>query len=151
MFTQLEPGLLQKRNSQIELWKKVPLWASKIYLMTFRKYFEEYTLEVVKIGQTAFYETYDRILYNHAIFKEGKEKEYIKDTMFGYYDEIKVNTSAMLPSGKVDDIEKEVLRLWGPQDLEIPKMNGMSEMRKYSKERYAIASLIIEKNRYVKR
>ena len=70
--------------------------------------------------------------------------------MFGYFDEVVVNASAQLTTLLAVELEKKILKAWGAQDLDIPKINGMSEMRKYTKQRFAIAKNIIEKNRYVR-
>jgi hypothetical protein len=150
MIVNLDQSLLDKRNKNIPLYSKVPNWASKLYLMTFKKNIGGEVMEVIKVGMTDFEETYDRIIYNHQVFKEGKEAKWVEDTMYGYFDEVLVNSSAMLPSGKVRELEKQILHAWGVQDLEIPNIVGMSEMRKYTKQRFAIAKNIIEKNRYVR-
>ena len=145
----LDKSLIDKRNPDIPMFEKVPDWAAKLYLMTFKKNVGDQVLEVIKVGLTTFKDTYDRLLFNHQVFLEGKEAKWIEDTMFNYFDELVVNASAMLPLNKVKDLEKQILSAWGDQDLELPKINGMSEMRKYTNQRFAIAKSIIEKNRYV--
>ena len=148
MSITLDKSIFDKRNPNTLIYTKVPSWAAKLYLMTFKKRMEDQVLEVIKVGLTTFTETYDRIIYNHEVFKEGKEEGWVEDSMYGYFDEVVVNASAMLPKAKVKELEKQILKAWGDQDLTIPKINGMSEMRKYSNQRFAIAKNIIEKNRY---
>ncbi len=150
MSITLDQTLFNKRNPDTPLYEKVPSWAAKLYLMTFKKRIDGQMLEVIKVGLTTFTETYDRIIYNHQVFKEGKEEVWVEDSMYGYFDEVVVNASAMLPKNKVKELEKQILKAWGDQDLIIPKINGMSEMRKYTNQRFAIAKNIIEKNRYVR-
>lgn len=145
--------ILDKRNPNIPLYEKVPDWAGKIYLMTFKKNTGDQELKVIKVGLTSFKDAYDRLLFNDEIFQKGKEAEWVEDSMIGYFgeDDTVVNASAMLPMKKVKDLEKQILEAWGDQDLKLPKINGMSEMRKYTNQRFAIAKNIIEKNRHVGR
>lgn len=150
MAAKLDQLLVDKRNPDIPFFQKLPDWSEKLYLMTFRKFIVDEVLEVIKIGKTKYVETYDRIIFNHKVFVEGKEDSWVKDSMFGYFDEVVVNASAQLTTLLAVELEKKILKAWGAQDLDIPKINGMSEMRKYTKQRFAIAKNIIEKNRYVR-
>jgi hypothetical protein len=70
--------------------------------------------------------------------------------MYEYFHNGSVVASTQLPTDKAKNLEKEILEKWGPQDLELPKMNGMSEIRKYTPQRYAVAKNLIQKNRYVR-
>ena len=142
----LDKTLLEKRNTNTELWQKVPTWARKIYVFQFKKGVHTF----LKVGVTDYMEAYDRIIANHAIFKQGKEEAWVKTTMFEYFDEIKIMTSAMLPQEKANKLEEIILLAWGVQDLNLPKMNGMSEIRQYTLPRLKQARAIIEESRYKK-
>lgn len=140
----LDKTLLEKRNPSTKLWTKVPNWARKVYVFQFTKDEEKF----LKVGVTDYMEAYDRVIANHAIFKEGKEKDWVETTMYEYFDDIKIMTSAMLPKDKANKLEEVILTNWGDQDLKLPKMKGMSEFRKYNYPRLRQAREIIDENRY---
>ena len=140
----LDKTLLEKRNPSTELWKKVPDWARKVYVFQFTKDEEKF----LKVGVTDYMEAYDRVIANHSIFKQGKEQDWVETTMYEYFDDIKIMTSAMLPKDKANKLEEVILTNWGDQDLKLPKMKGMSEFRKYNYPRLRQARAIIDENRY---
>ena len=142
----LDKTLLDKRNPNTVLWQKVPDWAMKIYVFLFEKQGERF----LKVGVTSYMEAYDRILANHAIFKEGKEKDWVKTTMVDHFDSVAIQTSAMLPKDKALALESVILNAWGEQDVKLPKLKGMSEFRKYDFKKLSQARAIINENRYVK-
>ena len=69
--------------------------------------------------------------------------------MIDYFDSVSIQTSAMLPKKKAYDLEQIILEAWGPQDLQLPKMKGMSEFRAYHFSKLSQARAIINENRYV--
>lgn len=142
----LDKTLLDKRNPQTELWQRVPDWAMKIYVFLFTKGEEKF----LKVGITSYMEAYDRILANHAIFKEGGEKDWVETTMVDHFDTVSIQTSAMLAKDKAKSLENVILKAWGDQDLNLPKIKGMSEFRQYNYGRLSQARAIINEHRYVK-
>ena len=136
--------IIEKRSPATELWAKVPSWARKVYVFQFTKGSEKF----LKVGVTDFMEAYDRVLFNHGIFKEGKEKDWVETTMYEYFDDIKIMASAMIKKETADKTEKIILKGWGDQDLKLPKMKGMSEFRKYSYARFKLARAIIDDVRW---
>lgn len=129
--------------------EKVPDWAHRVYLVTFRRTIDGVEESYIKIGITSYTEVLDRILVAHQAFLEGRDS-WVLTSMYEYFHNGSVIASAQLPTDKARELEKEVLEKWGPQDLDLPKMNGMSEIRKYTPQRYAIAKNLIQKNRYVR-
>ena len=144
MADTLDKTLLEKRNPSTELWKKVPDWARKVYVFQFTRDGKKF----LKVGVTDYMEAYDRVIFNHAIFKEGKEQDWVETTMYEYFDDIKIMASAMLTKDKANKLEEVILTNWGDQDLKLPKMKGMSEFRKYNYPRLRQARAIIDENRY---
>ena len=69
--------------------------------------------------------------------------------MVDYFDSVSIQTSAMLPKSKALALEQTILSAWGPQDLQLPKMKGMSEFRSYHFSKLSQARAIINENRYV--
>ena len=142
----LDTTIFEKRNSEIELWTKVPDWARKVYIFLFTRGDEKF----LKVGKTDYMEGYDRVLANHAIFKQGKEDAWVETTMYEHFDTIKMMTSAMLVKEKADKLEKTILKVWGDQDVKLPKMKGMSEFRKYSYDKLKQGRAIIDDARWIK-
>jgi len=140
----LDKTLLEKRNPSTELWQTVPNWARKVYVFQFTRNDEKF----LKVGVTDYLEAYDRVIANHSIFKQGKEKDWVETTMYEYFDDIKIMVSAMLTKDKADGVEKIILKEWGEQDLKLPKMKGMSEFRKYTYPRLKQARAIIDDVRH---
>lgn len=140
----LDKTLLEKRNPSTNLWQTVPDWARKVYVFQFTRNEEKY----LKVGVTDYMEAYDRVIANHSIFKQGKEKDWVETSMYEYFDDIQIMVSAMLPVDKAMKLEEVILKAWGEIDLKLPKMKGMSEFRKYSYPRLKQARAIIDENRY---
>ena len=140
----LDKTLLDKRNPTIELWTKVPDWARKVYIFLFTRGEEKF----LKVGKTDYMEGYDRVLANHSIFQQGKEDAWVETTMYEHFDTIKMMTSAMLVKDKADKLEETILKVWGDQDVKLPKMKGMSEFRKYSYDKRKQGRAIIDEARW---
>jgi|TARA_B110000908_G_C10195849_1_gene422835 hypothetical protein len=143
----LDKTLIDKRNPNTKLWQTVPDWAMKVYVFLFTKGKEKF----LKVGVTSYMEAYDRILFNHAIFHEGGEKDWVTTTMVDHFDTVSIQTSAMLPKDKAKALESTILKTWGDQDLDLPKIKGMSEFREYNYERLRQARDIIQENRFKRR
>ena len=137
------------RRPNAELLEKVPEWAHRLYLVTFRRTVDGIEESFIKVGVTTYTEVWDRILQAHQAFIEGRDN-WVLTSMYEYFHNGSVVASTQLPTDKAKNLEKEILEKWGPQDLELPKMNGMSEIRKYTPQRYAVAKNLIQKNRYVR-
>lgn len=140
----LDKTLLEKRNPTIELWAKVPNWARKVYIFLFTRGEEKF----LKVGKTDYMEGYDRVLANHSIFKQGKEDAWVETSMYEHFDTIDLMTSAMLVKDKADKLEQTILKVWGDQDVKLPKMKGMSEFRKYSYDKLKQGRAIIDAARW---
>jgi hypothetical protein len=145
----LDKTLIENRNSQIPMWKKVKYKYRKIYLFSFEKLIEDQTVNFLKIGVTDYYEAWDRILANQAAFKQGLD-DWVETSMYEYFDKVSICASAMVAKDIANKIEKDIKKAWGDDEFKLPKMNGMSEIKIYSDQRYAIAKLLIEKHRYVR-
>lgn len=137
------------RRPDTKFLEKIPEWAQRVYLVTFRRTVDGVEESYIKIGITSYTEVLDRILIAHQAFLEGRDN-WVLTSMYEYFHSGSVIASAQLPTDKARELEKEVLEKWGPQDLDLPKMNGMSEIRRYTPQRYAIAKNLIQKNRYVR-
>ena len=146
----LDKTLIENRNSQIPMWKKVKYKYRKIYLFSFEKLIEDQTVNFLKIGVTDYYEAWDRILANQAAFKQGLD-DWVETSMYEYFDKVSICASAMVAKDIANKIEKDIKKAWGDDEFKLPKMNGMSEIKIYSDQRYAIAKSLIEKHRYVRR
>ena len=136
--------ITKKRNPNNPEWGKLPDWKKKVYVFKFSKGEEKF----LKVGITDFREAYDRIMANHIILKQGGEQEWVKTSMYEYFDEIDIMTSAELKNAKAEKIEKIILEQWGDQDVKLPKMKGMSEFRKYNYGRLKQARAILDDARY---
>ena len=145
----LDKTLIENRNPDIPMWKKVNKKYRKIYLFSFEKLIEDETINFLKIGVTDFYEAWDRILANQAAFKQGLD-DWVETSMYEYFDKVSICASAMVKVDIANKVEKEILKAWGNDEFKFPKFNGMSEIKLYSDQRYAIAKSLIEKNRYVR-
>jgi hypothetical protein len=66
-----------------------------------------------------------------------------------FFDEVKVAKSVTLPTEEVAlRLEAMILEQWGDRDIFFDEnMSGISEIRKYSPERFQIAKDIIDNNR----
>lgn len=137
------------RRPSTKFLEKVPEWAHRVYLVTFKRTIDGVEESYIKIGITSYTEVLDRILIAHQAFLKGIDN-WVLTSMYEYFHSGTVIASVQLPTGKARELEKKVLEIWGPQDLNLPKMNGMSEIRKYTPQRYAIAKNLIQKNRYVR-
>lgn len=145
----LDKTLMENRNPDIPMWKKVKNKYRKIYLFSFEKLIEDQTVNFLKIGVTDYYEAWDRILANQAAFKQGLDV-WVETSMYEYFDKVSICASAMVTKGIANKIEEDIKKAWGDDEFKLPKMNGMSEIKIYSDQRYAIAKSLIEKNRYVR-
>lgn len=66
-----------------------------------------------------------------------------------FFDEVKVSKSVTLPTEEAAlRLEEMILEHWGDRDIFFEEnMSGISEIRKYSPERFQIAKDIIDNNR----
>jgi len=66
-----------------------------------------------------------------------------------FFDEVKVSKSVTLPTEEAAlRLEEMILEHWGDRDIFFDEnMSGISEIRKYSPERFQIAKDIIDNNR----
>ena len=114
----------------------------RVYLMSFQKDGESF----LKPGFTSYRDVYSRIEANHIL--DPKENPG-NVTWNNHFDRVSPAKSITV-KGKhqAKEIEKEILEALGKKDVFFDvKFSGITEMRKYSAQRYAIACSILEKYR----
>ena len=98
-------------------------------------------LNLLKIGITQFVDAEDRFAYNYKSFTEGKEPE----AYINMFPQITLCASVTVENkAKAEELEAKILKGWGDKDFWIKsKLAGVTELRKYTPQRYAIAKSVI--------
>ena len=98
-------------------------------------------LNLLKIGITQFVDAEDRFAYNYKAFTEGKEPE----AYINMFPQITLCASVTVENkAKAEELEAKILKGWGDKDFWIKsKLAGVTELRKYTPQRYAIAKSVI--------
>ena len=109
----------------------------KVYLASL----QNNELNLLKVGITQFIDAQDRFNYNYKAFTEGKEPE----AYINLFPKITLCASVTVESKtKAEELEAKILNGWGVKDFWIEsKLSGITELRKYTPQRYAIAKSII--------
>ena len=112
----------------------------KVYML----YLTKDGRKFLKVGTTKAKDVNMRIEYN----KQDDELSG-RTPWTTFFDEVKVSKSVTLPTEEAAlRLEAMILEQWGDRDIFFDEnMSGISEMRKYSPERFQIAKDIIDKNR----
>tara|TARA_R110000796_G_scaffold73157_2_gene164783 strand:- start:300 stop:686 length:387 start_codon:yes stop_codon:yes gene_type:complete len=114
---------------------------TKVYMLYLVKEGKKY----LKVGLTKFKDVNMRIGYNEEKDLELSGRMPWKD----FFDEVKVSKSVTLPTEEAAKrLEAMILENWGERDIFFEEnMSGISEMRKYSPEKFQLAKTIIDNNR----
>ena len=109
----------------------------KVYLASL----QNNDLNLLKVGITQFIDAEDRFAYNYKAFTEGKEPE----AYINIFPKITLCASVVVESkAKAEELEAKILKGWGNKDFWIEsKLSGVTELRTYNPQRYAIAKSII--------
>ena len=109
----------------------------KVYLASLQN--NEFNL--LKVGITQFIDAEDRFTYNYKAFTEGREPE----AYINLFPKIILCASVTVESKtKAEELEAKILNGWGAKDFWIEsKLSGITELRKYTPQRYAIAKSVI--------
>ena len=109
----------------------------KVYLASLKNN----ELNLLKVGITQFIDAEDRFVYNYKAFTEGKEPE----AYINLFPQITLCASVTVENKtKALELEAKILSGWGKKDFWIEsKLSGITELRKYTPQRYAIAKSII--------
>ena len=109
----------------------------KVYLASLKNN----ELNLLKVGITQFIDAQDRFNYNYKAFTEGKEPE----AYINLFSQITLCASVTVENKtKALELEAKILSGWGKKDFWIEsKLSGITELRKYTPQRYAIAKSII--------
>ncbi len=112
----------------------------KVYMLYLTKDGKKF----LKVGTTKAKDVNMRIEYN----KQDDELSG-RTPWTTFFDEVKVSKSVTLPTEEAAlRLEAMILEQWGDRDIFFDEnMSGISEIRKYSPERFQIAKDIIDKNR----
>lgn len=112
----------------------------KVYMLYLTKDGKKF----LKVGTTKAKDVNMRIEYN----KQDDELSG-RTPWTTFFDEVKVSKSVTLPTEEAAlRLEAMILEQWGDRDIFFDEnMSGISEMRKYSPERFQIAKDIIDNNR----
>ena len=142
-------ALMENRYEGIPLYQKVPHFLKKLYLVVFEKEIDGKVEKFIKVGTTTFKEILDRFIFNHHAFVKGSD-EWTTTSMYLYFDTLMPHASVQNKVEIINKGEEDILRAWrkygAPTDL--PKINGMSEIFPYTKQRAQIARDWINKNRW---
>jgi len=98
-------------------------------------------LNLLKVGVTKFVDAKNRFVYNHQAFTEGIEQ----DSYINIFPNITICDSVIVESKeRAEELEAIILSRWGDKDFWIEsKLSGITESRKYTPQRYAIAKNVI--------
>ena len=109
----------------------------KIYLASLKNI----DLNLLKIGITQFVDAEDRFNWNYKEYTRGNEPE----AYHNLFPEITICDSVIVENkAKAEEIEAKILSGWGTKDFWLePQLSGITELRKYTSQRYAIAKSII--------
>lgn len=112
----------------------------KVYMLYLTKDGKKF----LKVGTTKAKDINMRIEYN----KQDDELSG-RTPWTTFFDEVKVSKSVTLPTEEAAlRLEAMILEQWGDRDIFFDEnMSGISEIRKYSPERFQIAKDIIDNNR----
>ena len=112
----------------------------KVYMLYLTKDGKKF----LKVGTTKAKDVNMRIEYN----KQDDELSG-RTPWTTFFDEVKVSKSVTLPTEEAAlRLEEMILEHWGDRDIFFDEnMSGISEIRKYSPERFQIAKDIIDNNR----
>lgn len=112
----------------------------KVYML----YLTKDGRKFLKVGTTKAKDVNMRIEYN----KQDDELSG-RTPWTTFFDEVKVSKSVTLPTEEAAlRLEEMILEHWGDRDIFFEEnMSGISEIRKYSPERFQIAKDIIDNNR----
>ena len=112
----------------------------KVYMLYLTKDGKKF----LKVGTTKAKDVNMRIEYN----KQDDELRG-RTPWTTFFDEVKVSKSVTLPTEEAAlRLEAMILEQWGDRDIFFDEnMSGISEIRKYSPERFQIAKDIIDNNR----
>ena len=109
----------------------------KVYLASLKN--DE--LNLLKVGITQFIDAEDRFAYNYKAFTEGREPE----AYINIFPKITLCASVTVENRvKALELETKILKGWGDKDFWIEsRLSGITELRKYTPQRYAIAKSVI--------
>ncbi len=111
----------------------------KIYLASLKNS----ELNLLKIGITQFVDAEDRFNWNYKEYTRGIEPE----AYHNLFPEITICDSVIVENkAQAEEIEAKILNGWGAKDFWLEsQLSGITELRKYTSQRYAIAKSIITK------
>ena len=141
-------SLMENRFNNIPLYETVPKFLMKLYLVVFELEIDGKVEKFIKVGTTSYKDILDRFIRNHEAFHKGWDA-WTKTSMYLHFDTLMPHASVQNKKEIIEKGEKDILIAWkkyGPP-AEIPKMNGMSEIFPYTRQRAMIARDWISKNR----
>lgn len=104
----------------------------KVYLAVLSKGDKPY----IKVGITSFSDAMDRFMFEDR-----------GGSLNGIFDKVKIHRSVVVPDEQsAKELERRILLAWGPKDFMAPmNFSGITEIRRYTPQRYAIACTCFER------